>query len=237
MPVADTESAPRPLCPGREAAHHPVSRSLPTPPAQTTDAAPFARASHSGRPALTGDTRTRPADRGAPITRQGGRADVEGRRGAGHRHLPGPQLRHVEADHRRRASPAWATPRSTAASWRSWPTSSEHVCPLLIGRDAGAIEDTWRYLYNGRLLAARPGDDDGDRRRRHRAMGHQGQGAGLPVYELLGGALPRRRDGLRPRQRRDGRRRARRRGRYVDLGYEAVRVQCGDPGAAQRPTA
>ena len=25
----------------------------------------------------------------------------------------------------------------------------DHVCPLLIGRDASQIEDTWQYLYRG----------------------------------------------------------------------------------------
>ncbi len=27
---------------------------------------------------------------------------------------------------------------------------TEHVIPLLIGRDARRIEDTWQYLYSGR---------------------------------------------------------------------------------------
>ena len=26
---------------------------------------------------------------------------------------------------------------------------TEHVCPLLIGRDADRINDTWQYLYRG----------------------------------------------------------------------------------------
>ena len=25
----------------------------------------------------------------------------------------------------------------------------DHVCPLLVGRDARRIEDTWQYLYKG----------------------------------------------------------------------------------------
>ena len=75
-----------------------------------------------------------------------------------------------------------------------------------------------------RVLAARPGDDDRDRRRRHRAVGHQGQGrraAGLPAPRR---AQPRRRAGLRPRQR-HGRPVAARRRRPVPR----ARLH-GDPG-------
>lgn len=50
----------------------------------------------------------------------------------------------------------------------------DHVIPCLIGREAHRIEDIWQYLYKS-LLAARAGDDDGDRGGRHGAMGHQGQ--------------------------------------------------------------
>ena len=53
-----------------------------------------------------------------------------------------------------------------------------------------------------RVLAARPGDDGRDRRRRHGAVGHQGaRSPGMPLYQLLGGASRDRAHGLRARVR------------------------------------
>ncbi len=39
----------------------------------------------------------------------------------------------------------------------------DHVVPLLIGRDAHRIEDTWQFLYRGGVLAARSRHDGGHR--------------------------------------------------------------------------
>ena len=52
----------------------------------------------------------------------------------------------------------------------------DHVCPLLVGRDARRIEDTWQYLYKGAYWRRGSGDHDRHRRRRRRPVGHQGQG-------------------------------------------------------------
>ena len=53
---------------------------------------------------------------------------------------------------------------------------TEHVVPLLIGRDADAHRGHLAVPLPQRLLAPRSGDDGRDRRRRHGAVGHQGQG-------------------------------------------------------------
>ena len=53
---------------------------------------------------------------------------------------------------------------------------TEHVVPLLIGRDARRIEDTWQYLYKGAYWRRGPGDHGRHRRGGHRAVGHRGQG-------------------------------------------------------------
>jgi len=49
----------------------------------------------------------------------------------------------------------------------------DHVIPLLIGRDARRIEDTWQLLYRGAYWRRGPVTM---RRRRRGALGHQGQG-------------------------------------------------------------
>ncbi|MCU0512988.1 MAG: D-galactonate dehydratase family protein [Anaerolineae bacterium] len=63
----------------------------------------------------------------------------------------------------------------------------DHIAPLLIGRDAGRIEDTWQFLFRGTywrggpvLMTALAGIDLA-------LWDIKGKQAGLPVYALLGG--------------------------------------------------
>lgn len=119
----------------------------------------------------------------------------------------------------------------------------ETMAPLLIGREAGRIEDTWQvlttsgYWRNGPVLNTAIGGID------MALWDIKGKEAGMPVYELLGGAcraavpayahaggrdLQELEDDVR---------------RYMEEGYEVIRCQLGayggggfrDPAEVSRP--
>ena len=147
-----------------------------------------------------------------------------------HRHLARPQLRHAEdRDRRGPHGIGDATLNGRELAVASYLT--DHVIPTLIGRDAGADRGHLAIPLPRRVLAARAGDDERDRRRRHRAVGHQGaRSPGLPLYQLLGGAS---RDGVMVYGHANGNDIAETLdevARYIDLGYKAIRAQCGIPG-------
>jgi mannonate dehydratase len=109
---------------------------------------------------------------------------------------------------------------------------TEHVIPVLIGRDAGRIEDTWQYLYRGAYWRRGPVTMTAIAAVDTALWDLKGKVAGLPVYQLLGG---RSRDGVTVY----GHANAEtiddvlnEVSHYVDLGYRAVRVQTGVPGLA-----
>ena len=64
----------------------------------------------------------------------------------------------------------------------------DHVCPLLVGRDARRIEDTWQYLYKGAYWRRGPVTMTSIAAVDVALWDIKGKLAGLPVYELLGGA-------------------------------------------------
>src|SRR3954466_4158306 len=70
---------------------------------------------------------------------------------------------------------------------------SDHLIPLLIGRDARRIEDTWHYLYKGAYWRRGPGTMTAIAAVDTALWDIQGKRLNTPVYQLLGGAA---RDGV-----------------------------------------
>jgi mannonate dehydratase len=106
----------------------------------------------------------------------------------------------------------------------------DHVCQLLIGRDARRIEDTWQYLYKGAYWRRGPVTMTAIAAVDTALWDIKGKAAGMPVYQLLGG---RSRDAVTVYGHASGGTVA---GvldevaRLLDEGYRAVRVQAGVPG-------
>src|SRR6478735_553541 len=70
---------------------------------------------------------------------------------------------------------------------------TDHLVPLLIGRDAARIEDTWQYLYRGAYWRRGPVTMAAIAAVDMALWDIKAREVGLPLYQLLGGAS---RDGL-----------------------------------------
>lgn len=110
---------------------------------------------------------------------------------------------------------------------------AEHVVPLLIGRDAGRIEDTWQYLYRGAYWRRGPVTMSAIAAVDTALWDLKAKAAGMPLYQLLGGAS---REHVLVYAHANGRDTA----DTVDevqkkaaLGYRAIRAQSGVPGLAK----
>jgi mannonate dehydratase len=109
---------------------------------------------------------------------------------------------------------------------------TDHVVPLLIGRDARRIEDTWQYLYKGAYWRRGPVTMTAIAAVDVALWDILGKAANLPVYRLLGGAS---RDGVLVYGHANGKDlddTVAAVGRYLEMGYQAVRAQSGIPGLA-----
>ena len=107
---------------------------------------------------------------------------------------------------------------------------TEHVIPVLIGRDPARIEDAWQYLYRGAYWRRGPVTMTAIAAVDTALWDIKGKVANLPIYELLGGAS---RSGVMVYGHANGNDIAEtvdEVARYADLGYKAIRAQCGIPG-------
>lgn len=106
----------------------------------------------------------------------------------------------------------------------------DHLAPILVGRDAHRIEDTWQYLYRGAYWRRGPVTMTSIAAVDMALWDIKAKAAGMPLYQLLGGASRDRIlayghasgtdiealfDSVRAHQ---------------QLGYRALRIQTGVPG-------
>lgn len=107
---------------------------------------------------------------------------------------------------------------------------TEHVLPLLIGRDARRIEDTWQYLYKGAYWRRGPVTMTAISAVDTALWDIRAKSLNVPLYQLLGGAS---REGVLVYGHASGgttEETVQAVQRYFERGYKAVRAQSGIPG-------
>ena len=106
----------------------------------------------------------------------------------------------------------------------------DHVIPCLIGRDPRQIEDIWQYLYRGSYWRRGPITMRAIAAVDVALWDIKAKMAGMPLYQLLGGKS---RDRVMVYGHANGsdiEETVDAVGRYIDMGYEAIRAQSGVPG-------
>src|SRR6201984_3473089 len=109
---------------------------------------------------------------------------------------------------------------------------TDHVIPLLIGRDARRIEDIWQYLAKGAYWRRGPVTMTAIGAVDTALWDIKAKVAGLPTYQLLGGKS---RSAVMVYGHANGRdltETVEAVGQFMESGYKAVRAQSGVPGLA-----
>ena len=109
---------------------------------------------------------------------------------------------------------------------------TDHVLPLLIGRDAHRIEDTWQYLYKGAYWRRGPVTMTAIAAVDTALWDIKAKSLNVPLYQLLGGAS---RDSVLVYGHASGadiEETVQAVAQYVKAGYKAIRAQSGIPGLA-----
>ena len=107
---------------------------------------------------------------------------------------------------------------------------TDHVLPLLIGRDARRIEDIWHYLYKGAYWRRGPVTMSAIGAVDTALWDIRAKSLNVPLYQLLGGAS---REGVLVYGHASGgdiEETLKAVQHYLRLGYKAIRVQSGIPG-------
>ncbi len=109
---------------------------------------------------------------------------------------------------------------------------SEHVVPLLIGKDARRIEDIWHYLYKGAYWRRGPVTMSAIAAVDTALWDIKAKSLNVPLYQLLGGAS---REGVLVYGHASGgdiEETVESVARFQKKGYKAIRAQSGIPGLA-----
>ncbi len=107
---------------------------------------------------------------------------------------------------------------------------TDHALPCLIGRDASRIEDIWQYFHKGAYWRRGPVTMSAISAIDTALWDIKAKAAGMPLYQLLGGSS---RDGVLVYGHANGRdipETVDEVGRYIEMGYKAIRAQSGIPG-------
>jgi mannonate dehydratase len=107
---------------------------------------------------------------------------------------------------------------------------TDHLLPVLMGRDARKIEDTWQYLYKGAYWRRGPVTMSAIAAVDTALWDIKAKSLNTPLYQILGGAS---RDAVLVYGHASGlteEETVKAVGNYLKMGYKAIRAQSGIPG-------